>query len=118
MKINETFEFYSRYGQPRVVTKVAKNKYIIDGPSVYYRGGTTNDGYPFIDYAGGPFVCAGDSMSFYGGTEKERIASLEIVESSQEGFLTIEILTKSKEEYALDCIVKLDYEMGLNDLED
>ena len=97
MKINETFKIISRYGQPRVVTKVARNKYIIDGPSAYYRGGTTNDGYAFIDYDGGPFVCTGDSMSFYGGTEKERIASFEVVESSQEGYLTIEILTRSKD---------------------
>jgi hypothetical protein len=115
MKINETFKIISRYGQPRVVTKVARNKYIIDGPSTYYRGGTTNDGYAFIDYDGGPFVCAGDSMSFYGGTEKERIASFEVVESSQEGFLTIEIITQSSKDYSLDCIAKLDEEMGLND---
>lgn len=94
MKINETFKIISRYGQPRVVTKVARNKYIIDGPSSYYRGGTTNDGALYVDYSGGPFVCTGDSMSFYGGTEKERIASLEIVESSQEGFLTVEIYTE------------------------
>jgi hypothetical protein len=96
MKIGETKTIMSRYGQPRVVTKVARNKYIIDGPSAYYRGGQDNDGNPFIDYDGGPFVCTGDSMAFYGGTEKERIASLEIVESSQEGFLTVEILTRAK----------------------
>lgn len=115
MNINDTFKFMSRYGQPRVVTKVADNTYIIDGPSSYFRGGTTNDGDPFIDYEGGPFVCTGDLMSFYGGTEKERIKAITIIESSQEGFLTIEVLTQSKEEYALDRIAKLDEEMGLND---
>lgn len=94
MNINDTFKIMSRYGQPRVVTKVADNTYIIDGPSSYYRGGTTNDGDPFIDYDGGPFVCTGDSMSFYGGTEKERIKSLDIIETSQEGFLTVEIYTE------------------------
>ena len=94
MKINETFKIISRYGQPRVVTKVAKNKYIIDGPSTYYRGGTTNDGDLYVDYSGGPFVCTGDSMSFYGGTEKERIKAITIIESSQEGFLTVEIYTE------------------------
>ena len=97
MKINETKTIMSRYGQPRVVTKVARNKYIIDGPSSYYRGGTSNDGHPFIDYDGGPFICTGDSMAFYGGTKKERIASVEIIESSQEGFLTVEITTKTKD---------------------
>jgi hypothetical protein len=118
MNIKDTFTIMSRYGQPRVVTKVADNTYIIDGPSSYYRGGTTNDGDLYVDYSGGPFVCTGDSMSFYGGTEKERIKAITIIESSQEGFLTIEVLTQSKEEYALDRIAKLDYEMGLNDLED
>lgn len=96
MKINETFKIISRYGQPRVVTKVAENIYIIDGPSSYFRGGTTNDGDPFIDYDGGPFVCTGDSMSFYGGTEKEIIKSLDIIETSQEGFLTVEIYTETR----------------------
>ena len=94
MKINETFKIISRYGQPRVVTKVARNKYIIDGPSAYYRGGTSNDGYPFIDYDGGPFVCTGDSMSFYGGKASEEIAAIKAIESSQEGHLTVEITTQ------------------------
>ena len=96
MNINGTYTIMSRYGQPRVVTKVAKNKYIVDGPSAYFRGGNTDDGDAFVDYDGGPFICEGDSMSFYGGTEKERIASLKIIESSQEGYLTLEIITKSK----------------------
>lgn len=96
MNINDTFKIMSRYGQPRVVTKVAENIYIIDGPSSYFRGGTTNDGDPFIDYDGGPFVCTGDSMSFYGGTEKEIIKSLDIIETSQEGFLTVEIYTETR----------------------
>jgi hypothetical protein len=117
MKIGETKTIMSRYGQPRVVTKVAKNNYIIDGPSAYYRGGTSNDGYPFIDYDGGPFVCTGDSMAFYGGTEKERIASIDVIESSQEGFLTLNILTRSKDkaQKALDKLAELDEELGLNE---
>jgi hypothetical protein len=118
MNIKDTFQIMSRYGQPRVVTKVADNTYIIDGPSSYCRGGTTNDGDTFIDYDGGPFVCTGDSMSFYGGTEKERVKTITIIESSQEGFLTIEIITYPNSQYCMDRIAKLDYEMRLNDLED
>lgn len=118
MKIKDTFKIMSRYGQPRIITKVAKNTYYIDGPSSYYRGGQTNDGLVFIDYDGGPMVCEGDSMSFYGGSEKERISNLTIIESSQEGCLTVEINTKSSSDWCMDRIAKLDYEMGLDDLED
>ena len=88
------FKIISRYGQPRVVTQVGTNKYTIDGPSSYFRGGSNNDGNPFIDYDGGPFVCTGDSMSFYGGKASEEIAAVKAIEPSQEGYLTVEITTQ------------------------
>jgi hypothetical protein len=96
MKIGETKTIMSRYGQPRVFTKVARNKYIVDGPSAYCRGGATNDGNPFIDYDGGPFLCTGDSMSFYIGesAKKEIIEKIIAIESSQDDYLTLEITTR------------------------
>jgi hypothetical protein len=56
-------------------------------------------------------------MAFYGGTEKERIASIDVIESSQEGFLTLNILTRSKDkaQKALDKLAELDEELGLNE---
>ena len=89
------YKIISRYGQPRVVTQIDTNKYTIDGPSSYFRGGADNDGNPFIDYDGCPFVCAGDSMSFYGGKASEEIATVKAIEPSQEGHLTVEITTQS-----------------------
>ena len=94
MKIGETKTIMSRYQQPRVFTKVARNKYIVDGPSVYCRRGQDNDGSYYIDYEGGPFICIGDSMSFFvGGSKKEKISRVIAIEPTQEGYLTIEITT-------------------------
>lgn len=96
MKINDSYTVLSRYSQPRVVTMVASNKYIIDGPSEYYRGGVDDDGNNFVDYDGGPFVFVSDSMLSYGGSEKERIAEITVIESTQNGYLTLEVLTTAK----------------------
>ena len=96
MKVGETHTIMSRYGQPRTFTKVARNKYIVDGPSAYCRGGQDNDGNYFVDYDGGPFICTGDSLSFYVGesAKKEKIEKIIGIESSQDGYVTLEITTK------------------------
>lgn len=59
-----SYTFTSRYGQIRSITCVDAHRYIVEGETHYMRGGADNDGNPFVDFEGGPFVVCGESLEY------------------------------------------------------
>lgn len=61
-------EYYSRYGDLRVCTKVNENQYLLEGKSRFLR----YSGNQMIDLAGGPCIYLGDKIGMYFFDEEDK----------------------------------------------
>lgn len=79
--------FQSRYGDERVLKKLSENTYSIMGKSHYGRAGNNpnGEGLQFIDFEGGPFVCLGTEMSFFGAKDDRKISKVEFIQTEAQG---------------------------------
>lgn len=59
-----SYTFTSRYGKTRSLTRISSHRYIVEGETHYMRGGADNDGNPFVDFEGGPFVVCGEFLEY------------------------------------------------------
>jgi hypothetical protein len=55
-----SYAFASRYGQYRSITRISSTQYLIEGDTLYMRGGEDpQSGSTMADFEGGPFLMTG-----------------------------------------------------------